>query len=165
MKPRIVKGPAAFVLALAALALVLMHGGAQAAGPFDGMGGEWSGGGVLSMTDGKRERLRCRANYTAGDDGNMLQIAIRCASDSYRFDLTGYMRNQGGRISGQWSETTFNAAGSLSGSAGSGRLNALAVGNTFSARLSMSTSGSRQSLTIRPEGTQVDRVSLSLSKR
>jgi hypothetical protein len=156
-------GPA--VVALAMLALGLTPGKAQGAGPFADMGGQWTGSGLIAMSDGKRERLRCRANYTASDGGNLLDLGIRCASDSYRFDLSGYMSNRGGAISGQWSETTFNAAGTLSGRVSGRSVNALAVGTTFSARLSLSTGGSRQTVTIRPEGTQVDRVTLSLSKR
>jgi hypothetical protein len=138
---------------------------AQAAGPFSGMDGEWNGGGLITMSDGKRERLRCRASYNVGQDGDHVQLAIRCASDSYKFDLTGYVTNRGGSLSGQWSETTFNAAGTMSGRASGAQLTVLAVGNTFSARLSMATGSSHQTVTIRPEGTVVDRVTLSLRKR
>ena len=48
------------VLLLAALCLP--GGATQAAvsSPFVAMAGSWSGGGVLSTTDGMQERLRCR---------------------------------------------------------------------------------------------------------
>lgn len=152
-------------LATAVLALTLQPDVTRAAGPFSGMAGEWSGGGIIAMTDGKRERLRCRANYAVDQDGNNVQLGIRCASDSYRFDLSGYVTHRGGSISGQWSETSYNSAGTLTGRASGNQLQALAIGNTFSARLTMATSGGRQSVTIRPEGTAVERVQLSLSKR
>ncbi|MBM3527951.1 MAG: hypothetical protein FJX62_07650 [Alphaproteobacteria bacterium] len=152
--------------ALTVLTLALTGPNAAiAAGPFTGMAGEWTGGGLINMTDGKRERLRCRANYTVGEDGNHVQLAIRCASDSYKFDLTGFVTNRGGSLSGQWSETTFNAAGTMNGRATGSQINVLAVGNTFSARLSMSTGSNQQTVTMRPEGTVVDRVTLSLRKR
>jgi hypothetical protein len=138
---------------------------AWADGPFTGMGGEWTGGGLVTMSDGKRERLRCRSNYGVGNDGDRLQLAIRCASDSYKFDLSGFVNNSSGSLTGQWSETTFNAAGTISGRVSGKQINVLAVGNTFSARLSMATGSSQQTVTIRPEGTVIERVSLSLRKR
>jgi hypothetical protein len=117
------------------------------------------------MSDGKRERLRCRASYSVGQDGEAVDIAIRCASDSYKFDLSGYLRNNNGSVSGQWSETNFNSAGTLSGRASGNSINAQAVGSTFSAGLSMTTSGGRQSVTIRPGVTEVRQVSLSFQRR
>jgi hypothetical protein len=160
MLSRIMWAPAAL-----ALMLLLAPNPARAAGPFTGMAGDWNGTGLITLSDGKRERLRCRANYTVGEDGNHVQLGIRCASDSYKFDLTGFVTNRGGTLSGQWSEPTFNAAGTISGRASGSQINVLAVGNTFSARLSMATGASQQTVTIRPEGTGIDRVTLSLRKR
>jgi len=155
----------AWTAAAFALGLALTQGGPAAAGPFSDLSGDWSGGGHLTMSDGKRERLRCRANYAVGQGGDTVDFGIRCASDSYKFDLSGYLRNNNGTVSGQWSETNFNSAGTLSGQANGSRINARAVGSTFSAGFSMSTSGGRQSVTIRPEAPQVRQVSLSLNKR
>ena len=134
------------------------------AGVFSGMDGNWSGGGVLSYANGNKERLRCRASYSVGRQGDQLNLSIRCASDSYRFDLSGYMINSGGAISGQWSETSFNAAGTVRGSASGNRVQAHAVGSTFSANLSMTTGGNRQTVTISPQATDVRSVTLSLSR-
>ena len=53
--------------ALAALLPLIVAGEAWAAsGPFAGMAGSWTGGGTLTMSDGQRERLRCRAADAAG---------------------------------------------------------------------------------------------------
>ena len=163
MNPRTTWAAAAIAIATAFL---LAQAGTQtvAAGPFSNLAGSWSGGGHLTMEDGKRERLRCRASYSVGQDGDTVDFSIRCASDSYKFDLSGYLRNNNGAVSGQWSETNFNSAGTLSGRASGSQINAHAVGNTFSAGLSMTTSGSRQSVSIRPGATQVRQVSLSFQK-
>jgi hypothetical protein len=148
------------------LALLLAQAASPAAaGVFSGMDGNWSGGGILSYANGNKERLRCRASYSVGRAGDQLNLSIRCASDSYRFDLSGYMINSGGSISGQWSETSFNAAGTVRGSVSGNRIQAHAVGNTFSANLSMYTGGSRQTVTIAPQATDVRSVTLSLSRR
>jgi hypothetical protein len=163
MNPRTAFGSTAFAFAIALLPAL---GGAPAiAGPFDGMSGNWSGSGHLSKSSGSRERLRCRANNSAGQGGNMLNFSIRCASDSFKFDLTGYIQSNNGAISGQWSEPNYNSAGTLSGRASGSRVNALAIGNTFSARISMNGGGNRMTVSIRPEATEIRQVSLSFSKR
>ena len=155
---------ASAVIALAA-AMSLTLGGAPAlAGPFTTMAGEWSGGGQVTLSSGS-ERLRCRASNSSGQGGDVLNLSIKCASDSYKIDLSGYIRNNNGAVSGEWSETNYNSAGSLQGRVSGGRVNALAVGNTFSARLSMSSASNRLSVTIHPEATDVKQVSLSFQKR
>lgn len=115
--------------------------------------------------DGASERLRCQARYDVGGSGEQMNLRITCASDSFKFDLTGYMTSTGGAVSGQWSEPNYNSTGSLEGRAGDGRISAHAVGNTFSAMLSVSTQGSRQSVTIQPQETDVTRVSLTFQRR
>ena len=47
-------------------------GYAQSGGPFAGMAGVWAGGGTVTLDDGSRERLRCRANYAVA--GNSLSM-------------------------------------------------------------------------------------------
>src|ERR1700742_1051203 len=71
----------------AALGLgVLFNGAAQAAeSPFTHLSGSWSGQGRITPQDGNNERIRCRGNYRAGDA--TLTISLRCASDSYKFEL------------------------------------------------------------------------------
>ena len=67
--------------------------------PFVAMAGAWSGGGTLTTSSGERNRLRCRANYNAGHGGRSLRLSIRCASDSYNFDLSSNVVDRNGRIS------------------------------------------------------------------
>jgi hypothetical protein len=154
----------AVLLTLAVALLVPLGTTPTLAGPFSGMAGNWSGGGTLHRANGHNDRLRCRARYAVGNDGNKVNLNIRCASDSYKFDLTGYIINNGGTISGRWSEPNYNAAGTLTGRAGAGSISAHAIGNTFSALLSVSTKGTRQSVTIRPQEKEITRVSLSFRK-
>jgi hypothetical protein len=99
------------------LALAL---GPAAADPFAGLAGSWSGGGTLTASDGTRERIRCRATYEVTEAGVGLQQRLRCASDSYRFEVESDVRyNEGaGLISGTWRETTRDVGGRASGPAG-----------------------------------------------
>jgi hypothetical protein len=140
---------------------------AQAAGPspFAAMAGSWSGGGTLSTTDGGQERLRCRASYDVAGTGAELRLSLRCASESYTFDLASDVQYRGGVISGSWSEASRNASGTLSGRAAGNRIEALARSDSFSADLSLMTRGGRQTVSIRPQGTNITDVSLALERR
>jgi hypothetical protein len=152
----------------AALLVALgLAGGAQAApvSPFSTMAGSWSGGGTLSTSDGMQENLRCRATYDVAGSGAALRLNLRCASQSYNFDLAGDVQYQGGTISGSWSEASRNASGTISGRANGNHIEAAARGDSFSANLSLTTRGGRQTVTIRPQGTNVTAVSLALNRR
>jgi hypothetical protein len=153
-----------FVSTSLLLASVLTAGSAEAASPFRAMAGSWAGGGTLSMQGGENERLRCRAAYDT-DGGDQLRLNIRCASDSYNIDLSSDVTYRGGAISGQWSEASHSASGTLEGRATGDRIEAQARGQTFSAGLSLTTRGNRQTISIRPEGTDIQGVSLELSRR
>lgn len=133
--------------------------------PFRAMAGTWSGGGTLSMANGERESLRCRANYNPGAGGEELRLNLRCASASYNFDLTSDVQDRGGAISGQWTEASRNASGTLSGRAAGDHIEATARGQNFAANLSLTTRGNRQSVSIRPEGSDVRDVTLALNRR
>jgi hypothetical protein len=149
------------------LASLSLPGGAvqAAALPFAAMAGSWSGGGILNTTDGGQEQLRCRASYNVGGTGTELRLSLRCASDSYNFDLAGDVQYRGGVISGSWNETSRNASGTISGRAAGGRIEAFARGDSFSADLSLTTHGDRQTVSIRPQGTSITAVSLALDRR
>lgn len=158
-------GRAVAAIALGLSALVTIAASPATAGSFSDLAGNWSGGGTLTRKGGGNERLRCLARYEVGSAGEQVTLSIKCASDSFKFDLSGYIMNSGGAISGQWSEPNYNSSGSLDGRVADGKINAHAVGNTFSAYLLVTTQGSRQSVTIQPQETDVTRVSLSFQKR
>jgi hypothetical protein len=153
---------AAYALGFALLPLSAL---AQGAGPFAGLSGSWSGGGTISLASGANERIRCRAVYDVGSGGRALQLSIRCASDSYNFDLAGNVVSQGGAISGTWSESSRGVNGTVSGRASGSQIQAFAQGAGFSAGLSLSTHGNRQSVVIRPQGADVTAVSIALARR
>lgn len=138
---------------------------AAPATPFLAMAGTWSGGGVLSTTDGQQEQLRCRAAYDVTAGGEQLRLNLKCASQSYNFDLASDVEYRGDAITGSWSEASRNASGTLSGRAAGDHVEAAARGNNFSAHLSLTTRGGRQTVSIQPEGTNVSAVSLALSRR
>jgi hypothetical protein len=92
-------------------------------------------------------------------------LNLRCASDSYNFDLTGDVAYRDGTISGSWREAAHNAAGTISGHASGDHIMAAANGMNFAASLSLTTHGNRQSVAIRPQGIDVTAVSITLNRQ
>jgi hypothetical protein len=133
--------------------------------PFRVMAGSWSGGGTISMANGEQERLRCRASYDVDGSGVELRLSLRCASPSYNFDLASDAQYSGGAISGQWTEASRNASGTLAGRAAGDRIEVAANGQNFAANLSLTTRGNRQTVSIQPQGTDIRAVSLALERR
>ena len=136
-----------------------------ATSPFLAMAGTWSGGGNLTMSSGTQERVRCRASYGVAGRGENLTLNLHCATDSYDLDLAGDLAYRDGIISGSWREAAHNAAGTISGHASGDHIVAAVSGSNFAASLSLTTHGNRQSVAIRPQGTGVTGVSLTLSRQ
>src|SRR5579872_1957672 len=138
-------------------------GHAQAGGPFAGMAGVWSGAGTVTLDDGQTERIRCRATYAVGAGGNGLQQTLTCASDSYKFNLSSNLIAQGGAISGTWNESSRNINGNIEGRSANGVFQVVATAPGFSANLTLTTRGNRQSVVIRAE-SQFRGASINLSR-
>jgi hypothetical protein len=132
--------------------------------PFSDLAGSWSGTGRIDLQDGTSERIRCRASYSVGDGGSSFQQQLRCASDSYKFDVNSNVLSRGGSLSGTWSEATRNLSGSVSGNATTGKIQARVSGGAFSAGLNVYTNGDKQGVTIVPQGTDVKGVTVTMVK-
>jgi hypothetical protein len=155
--------------ALFASAILLVSAQAQAepgsGGPFLGLSGHWSGAGTVTLTNGATERLRCKAAYTVNPTGKALQQTLRCASDSYRLDISSNVISEGGSLSGSWAEVSRGVSGYISGRASGAEIVANVAAAGFTARLDVRIQGDKQSVTIRPQGgTEVSAVSISLRK-
>ena len=152
-------------LATAVAVLVLASSGATpsyAGNVFSKLAGTWSGSGSARFTNGKRERLTCRAYYTQkGSSG--LGLAIRCASPSNKIHMRGYLRG-GSAVTGTWEERTFNAGGSVSGTATGSSLR-LSIRGSVSGSVFISVNGNSQSVYISTGATELKGVSLSFRKR
>lgn len=135
----------------AALMLSVSTGHAQS-GPFAGFNGAWSGNGTVALSDGTTERIRCKADYRVDGTGLSLKQSLRCASDSYKFDLSSDVISQGDRISGNWSEASRNVNGNLQGTAGGGQIEVFVQASGFAASLTLRTSGNKQTVQISSKG-------------
>ena len=152
------------IFAAVAFFLAAMSGtpGYAQSGPFAGMAGNWRGGGTLTLDDGSTERIRCHASYAVGAGGNGLNQTLTCASDSYKFNLASNVIAEGGVLSGTWAESIRNASGTLEGRGGDGNFQIVANGAGFTAKLSLTTRGNKQSIVIKSESAfRTTAISLS----
>ena len=154
------------IAAIAAAVIVLSFSASQTfaqSAPFAGLAGTWSGSGTISLSDGSKERLRCRATYRVSAGDNALQQTLRCASDSYRLELSSDVVSEGGRVSGSWNEASRGVSGSLTGRANGGRISVVVDAPGFSANLTLMTTGNRQSVSIASQG-DIRNVSIAMTK-
>ena len=161
-------GPSRRLCWISALAAIVLSAGtaSASAGPFSGLAGSWSGGGHILLANGAKERIRCRAHYSVGSGGNSVHQSLRCASDSYNFELRSDVESHGGRISGNWNESTRQIGGTLSGHARDGHIEVTVYNPNFSAHLTLISHGHRQSVIIRASGGgEFTGASISLARR
>lgn len=138
---------------------------AQQSGPFSSLAGNWAGGGSIGI-NGTNERIRCRADYRVPGGGSTVALELRCASDSYKFELLGNVRYQNGEVRGDWSERTRGAAGLVAGRLSGDHIEVRVEGPNFTALLSLTTRGDRQSISIKtPSGSQMSEANITLNRR
>ena len=139
---------------------------ASAGEAFNRLAGQWRGNGTIEFSNKSKETLHCRAAYDVLERGAQLQLAIRCASDSYKIELLGSANEAGGKVTGSWSEATLNVSGSLSGNADGSSIRVLASSPVFTASFGLVTHGGRQSVSIKsqtPDST-IRGASISLAR-
>ena len=140
---RLAFAAAAFFVTSTAVA----HG--QAGGAFAGMAGNWHGGGTVTLDDGSRERLRCRATYAVSGPG--MDMVLICASDAYKFDLRASVVSEAGNVTGTWSETSRNVGGNVAGRGAAGNFQVVASAAGFNANINLRTAGNKQTVAIRAD--------------
>lgn len=146
-----------------AAALLLTPATAHADGAFAGFAGNWSGNGTITIAEGGTERIRCRGTYSVDGGGNTLHQVLRCASDSYKFELISDIAAKGGNITGSWSEASRGVNGTVEGSVADGQVSALVQANGYAATFNVSTRGNRQSVNISSKG-ELRGVTINLLK-
>ncbi len=141
----------AMPLAALILAAILAAPGEAAApkaagNPFQKLSGDWKGGGTVTPADGKPKKVRCKVTYTVA--GSRLSQHLRCAGIDYRINATTKLTDKGGKISGSWNESVYDANGRLTGTAKDDLIHARITGDKFSSRMSIKTSDTGHSINI-----------------
>lgn len=139
--------------------------GIAVAGPFGEFAGSWSGNGTVRPQGGSSERIRCNATYRP-QGGNDLNAHLRCASDSYNFDLTGELSaDSSNSISGRWSEHSRGIGGTVTGTARGDRMQIVVESSGFSAIVRLVMQGKRQEVTIESQaGGQPVKASVAMHR-
>jgi hypothetical protein len=163
IKTRAVVRRSIFAAAMLFLAALSSSTSYAQSGAFAGMAGNWAGGGTVTLDDGSSERLRCRASYAVGAGGNGLNLSLTCASDSYKFILASNVVAQGSALSGTWSESSRGVSGNLEGRGGNGNFQVIASAPGFTANLSLTTRGNKQSVVIKSDSA-FRNANISLSR-
>jgi hypothetical protein len=136
-------------------------------GPFHDFDGSWTGTGTLRPSNGAAERIRCNANYRPrGSTQHEIDLQLRCASDSYNFDLSGeFTADAQNQISGRWTERSRSVGGTGVGNARGDRLQLHVESAGFAADMVIVTRNRRQSVTIDSQGGgQIVKASITLSR-
>ncbi|MBV9075886.1 MAG: hypothetical protein JO048_00195 [Methylobacteriaceae bacterium] len=136
---------------------------AQSKGAFAEYAGAWSGSGRVESASGT-ESIRCRAQGQVGEGGTSVTQRLVCASASYQFNIDCRATDKSGQVSGSWNETTRGISGSLSGTVGSGRLQAVVNSPLFTANVSIVSRGKTQEVVIAPQNNDVRQVSVRLTR-
>lgn len=119
---------------------------------FDRLSGSWTGIGAAGPTVASAERIACRVDYTPSAPAR-LHLTLQCASPSYRIRVDGDLARDGDRIDGTLQEQSFGVSGSLTGTVGADRLQAVVSGLGLSALLSLTMQGGVQAVTLQGLGT------------
>jgi len=157
-------GAKAGAMAAAIGLCMLANNAARAETPFAQFAGSWSGQGKITVQNGASERIRCRGTYRAGGSGMTLSLSLRCASDSYRFELASDVTYEGGSISGSWNETSRQVYGQITGRATANNITAQASAVGFNASLVIATRGNNQTVAIRSPGSEISEVTISMAR-
>jgi hypothetical protein len=161
--PQRIRRHGAPLLLAVALGAGSFSGPASAGGPFEQLAGTWSGKGKVTFEGGNSEALACTAYYASRDAGAALGLAIRCASTSYKTEIRSNLHHANGRISGEWEERSFNAAGAASGVVSSERIH-LQISGTINGWMTIVQAASKQSVSISMSGSGLSAVSIGLSR-
>ena len=123
--------------AAAAFMLVATAAYSEKVNPFTRFGGNWGGSGLIYLNNGSKERIRCRTTSIPSDVGNIanLKLDLRCAGDSYNFEIQSDLNLANGAVTGSWTEKSRGINGNVTGTVNEEKINAVAESQTFQATL------------------------------
>ncbi len=149
---------------LALVAASFVAAAPAAANPMGNLAGRWSGWGSVVLTSGDSEQVKCVATYFLQKGGAAVRQNLRCASSSYKIDASATYEVDGDRVSGEWTEKTWSAVGSVSGRMTGNGFRLAIRGRTFSAAMAVTTTACKQSIQIAPQGFDVAKISIGLGR-
>lgn len=165
MTKTVVQGAQAMRKVILAAAAVFAAGAtALADSAVENLAGRWSGQGALETSAGTRETVKCVVVYEVKSANSIINQNLRCASASYKIDAQTQMKVTAGQLSGTWAESSFGTSGTVSGQVRTGGFTIVVDGGVFSARMSVASGKSSQTLNILPAGLAVTKISIGLKR-
>jgi hypothetical protein len=149
---------------LTAAAIAAGASAAYADTAIENLAGKWSGQGALETSAGDRETVKCVVIYEIKTGNTVINQNLRCASASYKIDAQTQMKVTAGQLSGTWAESSFGTSGTVSGQVRAGGFTIVVDGGLFSARMSVASGKSSQTLNILPAGLAVTKISIGLKR-
>ena len=138
----------------------------QNANPFMKFGGNWTGNGLIHLSNGTKERIRCKGGFTTSDlfSISSMKMDLLCAGDSYKFELQSELKHNSGEISGTWSEMTRGFNGEVTGKINGDQIHAVAASQMFNATLELINLGDKQQVRITSPGSEITDVLIGLNR-
>jgi hypothetical protein len=135
--------------------------------PFTKFSGNWTGNGLIMLSNGTKERIRCRAGFTPAESFNVigLKLDLKCAGDAYNFELQSELNYDGGAVFGTWTELSRGVNGRVTGTVKGDQISAVAESQTFTAMLELVAQGERQTVLIQSPGSEISEVRIGLNLR
>ncbi len=131
--------------------------------PFAQLAGSWHGAGQVRLEDGQSERLSCRGYYIQKSGGSELSLAIRCQSENNKIEMRSGLNYANGSIRGHWEERTYNAEGTISGSATANKLS-LRIAGQVQGSMTVLVGGSSHQVNISTAGPGFKGVSITFTR-
>jgi hypothetical protein len=122
---------------------------AAPADSLEGLGGYWTGTGSVSLTNGKKERVKCSVVYKVTDNAKQIRQTLRCASQDYSINALAELTLKGAQVTGRYTGNAFLLS---------------IQGGNFTAAMNVDLSDCKQSISISPQGLEVNSISLGLAK-
>lgn len=166
MNQKTERGVAAAAIKAIAAAIVLaasaLHSHAATVNPFELVIGKWKGSGVMTMSDGTKERIACDADHS----GNSLQLrlVIHCVSGERDIRMLARLSSNSGRLLGFWEEKYFSAAGAISGIATENKISFTVSGNV-NGNMVVNYSRTRQHVTITAKNVPLRSMDINMKRR
>jgi hypothetical protein len=137
---------------------------AEPPSPFLKFIGNWSGAGQIVGSNGHRESIRCRAEYAEAKGGSALDQGIVCASESFKLNIHGYVESSGESTQGYWKEATRDVSGQVTGRVSDGRFVGELSAPSIRARISLTSHGRIQVVSIQPRAGDISDVRIELKR-
>ncbi len=150
----------AFTVSLAPTSIGVSSSHAQSANPFMKFGGNWTGSGFIHLSNLTKERVRCRGTFTPADMLNIfsLKVELRCAGDSYNFNIQSELIFGGSTISGTWSENSLGINGNVTGTINGDEILVVLESEIFTATFAMMVVGDKLQINIQSPGSEITQV-------